>query len=109
METPKDRLKKMTAWSTTPELSDGEIDELLEQGSVADAEGNSPESEEWEPTYDLAAAAAAGWLIKAGRAASTTETEPDSVNVASRVFENCMRMSHEYSRKRSTTVNTVKV
>ena len=94
----------MTAWSTSPELTDGEIDELLGQGSLADAEGNSPESEEWEPTYDLDAAAAAGWLIKAGRAVSTTETEPDSVNVASRVFENCMRMSREFSRKRATTL-----
>lgn len=104
METAKDRLKKMTAWSTVPELTDGEIDELLEQRSIADAEGNSPESEEWEPTYDLDAAAAAGWLIKAGRSVSSTETEPDSVNVSSRVFENCMRMSREFSRKRSTTL-----
>jgi hypothetical protein len=94
----------MTAWSTTPELTDGEIDELLVQDSLADAEGNSPESEEWEPTYDLDAAAAAGWVIKAGRAVSSTETEPDSVNVSSRVFENCMRMSREFSRKRSTTL-----
>lgn len=104
METAKDRLKKLTAWSTTPELTDGEIDELLEHESTADAAGNGPESEEWVPTYDLYAAAAAGWLIKAGRAASTTETEPDSVNVSSRVFENCMRMSREFSRKRSTTL-----
>lgn len=104
METASERLKKMTAWTTAPELSGDEIDELLERSSIVDAEGRSPENEEWEPTYDLDAAAASGWLIKAGRAVSMTETEPDSVNVASRVFENCMRMSREYSRKRATTL-----
>jgi hypothetical protein len=104
METPKEKLKKITAWDVAPELSDTEIDELLLQGAVADNAGNGPASEAWSPTYDLNSAAAAGWLIKAGRAASTTETEPDSVNVTSRVFANCLRMSRIYSAKRSGSV-----
>lgn len=104
MESPKEKLKKITAWDVAPELSDAEIDELLAANAVADADGNPPSSEEWEPTYDVNAAAAAGWLIKAGRAASTTETEPDSVNVTSRVFANCLRMSRVYSGKRSASL-----
>ncbi|MEQ1762221.1 MAG: hypothetical protein ABL984_03645 [Pyrinomonadaceae bacterium] len=107
METPKEKLKKITAWDVEPELTDTEIDELLLQAAVADKEGNGPASEDWLPTYDLNSAAAAGWLVKAGRAASTTETEPDSVNVTSRVFANCLRMSRIYSGKRATSVRVV--
>lgn len=105
METPKEKLKKITAWNVEPLLTDTEIDELLLQGAVADKEGNGPASEDWVPTYDLNSAAVAGWLIKAGRAASTTETEPDSVNVTSRVFANCLRMSRVYSSKRASSVS----
>ena len=104
METPKEKLKKITAWDVAPELSDTEIDELLLQAAKEDGEGNAPSSEDWEPTYDLNSAAAAGWLIKAGRSASTTETEPDSVNVTSRVFANCLRMSRIYSGKRTASI-----
>ena len=107
METPKEKLKKITAWDVEPELTDTEIDELLLQGAIADAEGNGPASEDWTPTFDLNSAAAAGWLIKAGRAASTTETEPDSVNVTSRVFVNCLRMAKIYASKRAASVRTV--
>jgi hypothetical protein len=39
METAKDKLKKMTAWDMVPELTDGEIDELLEQSALMDAAG----------------------------------------------------------------------
>jgi hypothetical protein len=104
METPKEKLKKLTAWDVEPELSDTEIDELLAQSAKKDAEGNPPTSEDWVATYDVNAAASAGWLIKAGRAASTTETEPDSVNVTSRIFANCLRMSRTYSGKRAVSL-----
>lgn len=105
MESPKEKLKKLTAWDVEPELLDAEIDELLEQSSIADKEGNAPTSEDWTPTYDLNSAASNGWLLKAGRAASTTETEPDSVNVTSRVFANCLRMSRVYSGRRAVSVS----
>ena len=104
MESPKEELKKLAAWDVAPTLTDTEIDELLAAAAKKDAEGNAPTSEDWIPTYDVNAAAAAGWLIKAGRAASTTETEPDSVNVTSRIFANCLRMSRVYSSKRSMSL-----
>ena len=88
-------------------MTDAEIDELLAASPVADGEGNAPESEGWSPTYDISTAAAEGWMIKAARAASTTETEPDSLNVTSRVFENCIRMAQMYSRKRMGNVRVL--
>lgn len=106
METFEDKLKKMTAWDTEPSLTEIEIGELLDSASVADAAGASPQNDDWEPSYDLNAAAANGWLIKAGRSASTTETDPDSLNVAAKIFDNCLKMAKIYSNKRKGTVRT---
>lgn len=105
MESAKDRLKKLTASSSEPALTDAEIEELLAANPVVDREGYGPESESWTPTYDVNAAAVEGWTIKAARAASTTEMDPDSLSVTSKVFENCIRMARFYSRKRATSVS----
>ena len=104
MESAKDKLKKLTASTADPALSDPEIDELLAASGVTDVAGNGPQSEDGAPTYDIDAAAAEGWMIKAARAANTTETDPDSLKVTSRVFDNCIRMARNFSRKRSTSV-----
>jgi hypothetical protein len=98
METAKDKLKKMTAWDTAPELTDGEIDELLEQAAVMDAAGLAPDDVGWTPTYDLNAAAASGWMIKAARAAPMVEVDPPGSGVfTSKVFDNCTRMARTYA------------
>jgi hypothetical protein len=99
-ETAKDKLKKMTAWDVGPTLSDGEIDELLVPASVADPAGLPPDDIDWIPTYDLNAAAADGWLIKAGRAASLVEVDPPGSGIyTSKVFENCRAMARIYRAK----------
>lgn len=108
METPKDKLKKLTAASAEPALTDAEIDGLLAASGIADAEGNPPESEDWSPTYDIDRAAAEGWTIKAARAANTTETEPESLKVTSRIFENCLRMARIYSAKKAASLQTTR-
>lgn len=69
-----DKLKQLTAWDAEPVLSEDDLVELLAAASLEDANGLAPINEEWTPTYDLNAAAVAGWLIKAGRAASTIES-----------------------------------
>jgi hypothetical protein len=95
-ETPKDKLKKMTAWDTEPALTDGEIDELLIPCCLEDKDGLPPSDPEWTPTYDLNRAACAGWLIKAGRASATVESGPP---VSSKVFDNCRAMARIYRAK----------
>lgn len=104
METPKDKLKKILAWTTEPELSDGEIDELLAGSTIKDAEGLTPLDEEWSPTYDLNSAAAQGWLIKAARAAGSVD-EPTAGVVTSKVFDNCRAMARIYSSRRRSAVS----
>ncbi len=92
-DTPLEKLKKITAWDTDPALTEDELDDLLSAASLEDKEGRAPADEDWTPTYDLNAAAAAAWLIKAGRASSTTETEPAAGYVTSKVVDNCCRMA----------------
>ena len=105
METPLEKLKKLTACETDPALTEDEVEELLDAAALEDEAGLAPLHEEWTPTYDLNAAAAACWLLKAGRASSTTETEPESFYVTSKVFDNCCRMAHIYRSKGRTSVS----
>ena len=102
--TPKDKLKMMTAWDIAPELSDAEIDELLAAASIPDAAGLPPSDPAWTPTYDLNSAAAAGWTIKAARAAALVELDPGSGQYTSKVFDNCRTMSRMFAKKCSMSV-----
>jgi hypothetical protein len=103
-ETAKDKLKKMTAWDTAPALTESELDELLAQASKADANGVAPGGTGWIETYDMNAAAAAGWLIKAGRASELVEVDPPGSGiVTAKVFDNCRRMAQVYSTRCRTT------
>ncbi len=105
MDTPKQKLKKLAGWDTEPVLSEDELDELLAASALEDAAGLAPFHEEWVPTYNINAAAASAWLIKAGRASSTTETEPDSFYVTSKIFDNCCRMAKIYRAKRNVSLS----
>lgn len=97
----------MTAWTTDPALTDTEIDELLGQSSVADPDGNGPTHEDWTPTYDLNSAAAAGWMIKAGRASELVEVDPPGSGImTSKVFDNCRTMARIYRAKTHVSLGT---
>ena len=96
----------MTSWNIAPELADGEIDELLTQFGLTDSAGLGPVEEDWVPTYDLNAAAAAAWLIKAGRASELVEVDPPGSGLfSSKVFDNCRAMARIYGAKKRTSVS----
>lgn len=105
METPIEKLKKMTAWDTAPTLSETELTELLDSAGISDKNGFSPTTLEWIPTYDLNTAAAAGWMMKAGRASALVEADPPGSGIlTSKVFENCLAMARVYSAKSRAAV-----
>ena len=101
---PVDKLKQMTAWDAEPTLTEDELTDLLSQAALEDGAGLAPLNEEWTPTYDLNAAAVAGWLIKAGRAAATVD-EPTAGVVTSKIFDNCRSMARIYAGKRNRSVS----
>jgi hypothetical protein len=102
MPTTLDKLKQLTAHDVAPVLSDDDLDAVLAIAAVTDAAGLDPLNEEWTPSYDLNAAAAQAWLIKAGRAAAETEIEEGVVT--SKVFDNCRTMARIYKSRRCVTV-----
>jgi hypothetical protein len=107
-ETPQEKLKKMTAWDMEPALAEGDIDELLAANGLVDAAGLAPGDELWTPTYDMNSAAAAGWLIKAGKASCLTEVDaPGSGIMTSKIFDNCQAMAKRY-RSRGTMAVPIK-
>jgi len=99
-----DKLKLLTDWNTEPVLTEDELEEFLVAAALEDAAGLAPLHEEWTPTYDLNAAAASGWLIKAARAAALVD-EPTAGVVTSRLFDNCRAMARIYAAKRTTSVS----
>ena len=106
MGTAKDKLKMMIASNIDPTVSDDEVDELLADAALCDAAMLPPGDGDWTPTYDLNAAASAGWLVKAARASVLTEVDPPGSGiVTSKVFENCRMMARFYAAKRSACVS----
>ena len=101
---PIDKLKCITAWDTDPALTEDELTELLAAAALVDTAGLAPLNDGWTPTYDLNAAAAAAWLIKAGRAATITETG-DAGYVTSKVYDNCCTMARMYAARRNLSVS----
>ena len=93
----------MTDWSTAPTVTEEELNDALAAAACEDKNGLVPTDEDWTPTYDLNAAAAAGWLIKAARAAATVD-EPTAGIVTSKIFDNCRAMARIYTAKRKATV-----
>lgn len=95
----------MTAWDTQPALTEDDLDEFLFAAALTDVAGLAPLHEEWTPTYDFNAAAALGWLVKAGRASSLVEVDPPASGLfTSKVFDNCRAMARIYAAKRKLSV-----
>jgi hypothetical protein len=99
-----DQLKLITDWSTSPALTEDDLNSALAAAALEDANGLAPLHEEWTPTYDLNSAASAAWLIKAARAAAMVDS-PTSGEATSKIFDNCRAMARIYAAKRSATVS----
>ena len=94
----------MTAWDVDPALTEDDLNAALATAALADAAGFAPLNEEWTPTYNLNAAAAQGWLTKAGRVADNVDT-PSAGMVTSKIFDNCRAMARLYAGKRTVSVS----
>lgn len=102
------RLKAMTAATTEPTLSDGELETLLDMARLADSEGNAPADAEWTPTFDLNRAAAEGWRWKAAALATEFDFEADgAVFNRQQQIDNCLKMAAQYGRKIMGSIGVV--
>lgn len=93
-----EQLRARTAADQEPRLSAEDIDLLLDQFKTTDAAGLPPTDPLWTPTYNLRAAARAGWKLKSGRAAELINSDLDGDRLeAQQIFEHCQRMVVEFS------------
>jgi len=83
------RLKMMTSWDVDPQLTQDEIDILLTDWKVP---FYTPD------TWNLDSAAAAGWLVKAGKCANRFNFSSD-VNSFSRdqLYQHCIMQAKKYN------------
>lgn len=102
MESPLDKLKRMTAWETEPILSEDDLTAALGTAPVPDLNGNDPGDDEWVPTYNLNKAAAEAWLLKAALASSLVDA--GSGISTSKVFDNCRAMARHYRGRDNVTI-----
>jgi len=106
METALEKLKRITAWDADPALSEDDLEAALSSSALADIDGLTPSDEDWKPTYDLNAAAARAWLVKAARASPLFEIDPPGSGImTSKIFDNCRAMARIYAAKRNTTMS----
>ena len=92
------RLRRMVQPDAPPTLTDDEVKELLEEAKRTDRFDVWPTQDGWEPTWDLPAAAAEAWMVKAGKAAADVSFDADGSRIdASDVHEHCRRMASHYA------------
>jgi hypothetical protein len=103
--TDLEELKMLTDWATEPSLTETEVSGILDAAALADEAGFAPGDDGWDPTYDLNRAASRVWLVKAARAASLTEADPETGKPTSIIFENCRRMAAHFSSRRNATTS----
>ena len=101
-------LKGMVAAGDTPELDDETVEALLDSCALKDAEGRTPDDLDWEPTYNLNAAAYQGWTLKAAKAAGMIDFSADGHSFKrSGYIEHCLTMQAHYKKAMTPKVYTI--
>lgn len=104
----RDRIARFTNATEYPELDADDLDELVMLARRSDADGVHFSDTDWTPTYDVYAAAALGWEIKAGKAAGDFRFAEDGQSFSrEQVFEHCMQMAKTFRKGRSRATRTV--
>ena len=94
------RLRLMVAATSRPTLTDDDLDVVLDSARIRDSAGLWPTETGWDESWDLNAAAAEGWRIKAGQVAGDyTFTADDASYSRGDVLASMERMVSMYAAK----------
>lgn len=92
------RLSNMVAADARPSLSEADLDALLDLARRPDAMGRGITEPDWQPTWNLNAAAAEGWRWKAARCAGDFTFSADGASFdKGAVMEKCLAMEAKYA------------
>ena len=99
-------LRRMIAEPTTSPYTDEILSETIERFPTMDADGYDPNDTEWEPTYDLHAAAAEIWEAKAAGVAGNYDFSADDASFhRSQPYTQYMKLANYHrSRRRASTI-----
>jgi hypothetical protein len=92
------RVKMLGATDARPVLADADVQTLVDQAAIADANGNSPHDlGEWVETYDVNLALALVWATKAARVAGDFNFSADDASFQKGdVLAHCLDMEAKY-------------
>lgn len=91
------RVKMLGATDARPVLADADVDLLVDQATIADADGNSPYDTAWVETYDVNLALALVWAAKAARVAGDFNFSADDASFSKGdVLAHCLDMEAKY-------------
>lgn len=94
------RLASLTAAACEPVLDAVALSGILEDAARPDADGTPPWAQGWVETYDLNAAAAAGWRMKQALAASAITVAMDgATHSRAELTANAERMARHYEAR----------
>lgn len=101
--TEQDALAELTRRivpSEIPTIGTADVTAILGNARRADSEGRSVDDPEWVPTWDLDAAAAEGWAVKAGKAANLYSFTEDGQRFdRAAIYRHCIEQSRLYGRR----------
>jgi hypothetical protein len=98
-------LARMVAAATDPTLDDAVLDDLLAANAALDDDGREPVDPSWAGAWDLNAAAADGWRLKAAEAASRISFSADGASYQrDAFFKHCLQMADHYAGRAGTVI-----
>lgn len=91
-------LREKVASTSRPVLPDATVGALLDAYPMVDADGRAPTDAAWVGTWDLNAAAAEGWRMKAGKVAGDFNFSADNASYSKAdVLAHCLEMETKYA------------
>ena len=83
-----------------PALTGPEVEDIVDQAARPDAEGHTPYADDWLPTFDLNAACAQAWELKAVRTATKFDANIDGQQLdRSQIHDQCIKMARFWRGK----------
>jgi len=90
-------IKAKTASASHPILEDYEIEILVNEAKLADADGVAPSTVGWIPTWNINLAVSIGWELKAGKVAGAYNfSDMGQKFDRKQMYDNCLAMAKRY-------------
>lgn len=100
-------LSDMCAATSRPALSPERLEDLVDRYATADRYDVFPGSDGWEPTWNLNAAAAEAWRLKASAVAGDFNFSADGASYSKAdVLAHCLEMEAKYAALSHGTMQT---